>query len=624
MDAQTLTVIDPVVFCDGAFCLRLDGPAVPLRLGPDPVTEFVPGWRPTFAYQGFAPFSVLHFANGAGEVAYWIVDGQGVRLGGSLHEMEAGAREALCAAAVPAMRHLVAMVLEQPTLALDEAARAFLCLPEDLRRGLAQACAKSVLPSPRQVKLDAEADGWNDDWGLGRTHVEALLSMPFQDRLLAAAQDGMLSWPSPVDGRLLTVQGSLCSDDFRFAYRLADLEHGMVCYPVVSDQHAITIGLYVPSLSLVIARNSWTTIWLDLYVPSLAQWLVPLICRFGSVLETYLSKGANRVAALLRGWPATHLGHQLWNELTGIDHFLRMAKGPHIPDWVVPGPQTELWGPIDEIFPQLKGHVDRSAPNSDFAIYNSYESGNCLVRITSMFVAAELRARLRASVEADPVYREIQQLVAARARPKAPVILFGLRVENRTLVDLLEFCEDFLEFVAEHFPGAIIVLDGHNSGVDGQIIISHKELNAHRTPLSVECKVAKHLKRLQVGRDVMVVDTLGLPVRASLAWCEQANCFFSIWGASLAKYRWVCNKPGFVITSKWNRLHRADLHIYNSPDLMENPSSLTFVNADIVRDFPDETLLVDAEPGQPSYSNFAVENIQVLQQFYEIVIDSLQ
>ena len=621
MDAQLLTVVDPVVFCNGALCLRLDGAAVPLRLGPDPVTMFVPGWRPTSAYRGFAAFSILHFANEAGEVAYWIVDDKGVRLGGALHEMEAGAREALCAAAVPVMRRLVTIVLEQPTLALDEEARAFLRLPEDLRRGLAQASAESVLPPPRRVKLDAEADGWNDGWGLGRTHVATLLSMPFQDRLLAAAQDGMLSWPSPVDGRLLTVQGSLCSDDFRFAYRLADFKHGTVCYPIVSDQHAVTIGLYVPALQVVLMRDNWSANWFDIYVPSLSDWLVPLICRFGGLLENYLNEGADQVASIMRGWPATHLGHQLWNELTGIDCFLRSADRTYLPEWIVPGPQTELWGPIDQLFPELQGRVDRSAPNADFAIRNSYETGRCLVRVTDMHVTTGLRARLRHHVEIDPAYAEVRRVITGRAKADAPVILVGLRVENRTLVDLLDFCEELLEAVSAAFPGAIIVLDGHNSGGDGRVIVSHGELAARRPPLEMERQIASHLKRLQAGRDIMVVDTLGASIQTSLAWCDQSDCFFSIWGASLAKYRWACNKPGLVLTSRWNREHRADLHIYDSPMFMEEPSGLAYVDADLVRDVPGAALLVDVGPGQPSFFNFDVEVTQVLSRFIEIIAE---
>ena len=610
---------DSVVLQDGALCLRLDGRTVPLRLGGAPVESFIPGWRPVFLYTGFSPFALLQFSSDSGETAIWIVDADGTRLGGSVEELEPGAREALRAAAAPRVARLMDAVLQQPALSFDSQARAFLQLPEAFRRDVGQLCAASALPPVRRVVLDAAPDEWDGGWGLDRGHVEALLAMPFQDRLLRTAEDGMLSWPSPVDGRMLTVQGSLCSDDFRFAYRLADPVHGLVCYPIVSHHHAATLGLYMPAFGLLLVRDGWAAGWLDVYAPSVTDWLIPLVCRFGDVLESYFGASTGRVASIMRGWPSNHLGHQLWNELSGIDQFLQSASGPHLPEWIVPGPETELWGPIDQVFPQLLGRVDRSAPNIDTALKASYDTGACLVRITSEYVSAELRASLQRLVEADPVHGEVRQIIAGRARPDAPVILIGLRVENRTMVDLLEFCEELLEQVASAFPGAILVLDGHNSGGDGRVIVSHGELGARRPPLEVERQIAGHLRRLQVGRDVMVVDTLGAPMRASLAWCGQADCFFSIWGASLSKYRWACNKPGFVVTSRWNLAHRPDLHIYDAAVYMERPNELAFMEADFIHDMPSAPLLVDVGPGQPSFFNFDVEVKPVLSRFLAMV-----
>ncbi len=605
---------DPVVLQDGVLCLRLGGRTVPLRMGTAPVERFTPGWRPVFLYTGFSPFVVLQFASDSGEAAIWIVDADGVRLGGSLGELKPDAQEALRVAAAPRVAHWVDAVLQPPALSLDPQARAFLRLPEAFRHDIGQLCAASAVPPVRRVVLEAMPDAWDDGWGLDRGHVETLLTTPFQDRLLRAAEDGMLSWPSAVDGRTLAVQGSLCSDDFRFAYRLADPEHGLVCYPIVSHHYAATLGLYVPALSLLLVHDGWAAGWLDVYAPSVTDWLVPLICRFGDMLEGYFGVGASRVASIMRGWPSNHLGHQLWNELSGIDQFLRSASGPHLPEWIVPGPETEVWGSIDQIFPQLQGRVDRSAPNADAAVKASYDTGACLVRITSEYVSAGLRASLQRLVEADPAHGEIRRVIEGRARPEAPVILIGLRVENRTVVDLLDFCEELLERVADAFPGAILVLDGHNSGEDGRVIVSHGELGARRPPLEIERQIAAHLRRLQVGRDVMVVDTLGAPIRASLAWCGQADCFFSIWGASLSKYRWACNKPGLVVTSRWNMMHRTDLHIYDAPEFMETPSELAFVASDVITDAPDMPLLVDVGPGQPSFFNFNFDTIWVLNQ----------
>lgn len=618
-DATPDVISDPIIMLDGTLCLRLAGGVVPLWLGDRPVTSFVPGWHATSVYTGFHPFSILLFASDGGETAFWVVDADGLRLGGSLDEMEPGAREALRDAAAPRVAQLVRMVLQEPSLILDPGSRAFLLLPEGLCRDIGQLCAATALPSPRRVLLDAVPDQWSDEWGLSRAHVETLLATPFQDRLLLVAQDGMLSFPSAVDGKTFMVQGSLCSDDFRFAYRLVDPVHGLVCYPIISDHHAATIGLYVPVIQQIIVRGTTGAVWLDIYVPDIGGWLVPLICRFGDLLERYFELDSKYVASIMRGRPGTHLGHQLWNELAGIDQFLKASRGPHMPVWFVPGAQVELWGPIDDIFPQIRGNVDRSADRCDLAIRKSYETGACLVRITSNYVSAGLRASLRRCVEADPVDHEIWQTLACRPGRRAPVIVLGLRVENRTMTDLLEFCEELLICLANAFPGTTIVVDGHNSGSDGQGILSHGEPMAQQPPLAVERGIARHLERLQAGRDVTVVSALDASTYTSLAWCAHADCFISIWGASLAKYRWACNKPGFVITSKWNLQHRADLHIYDSPETMEMPTELAFIDVETVTDLPGAPLLVDVLPGQESFFNFSVDADRVFSRVLGLV-----
>ena len=100
-------VLFGAVLQDGALCLRLGERIVPLWLGGAPVESFVPGWRPVFLYTGFSPFALLQFSSDSGEAAIWIVDADGTRLGGSVEELEPGARETLRAAATLRVAHLM-------------------------------------------------------------------------------------------------------------------------------------------------------------------------------------------------------------------------------------------------------------------------------------------------------------------------------------------------------------------------------------------------------------------------------------------------------------------------------------------------------------------------------------
>jgi hypothetical protein len=627
MDGLRILVFDPIVQRDGVLCLRVGDRPVPIRLGREPVKSFTSGWKPTFAYLGYSPLTILQFTHESGETGSWIIDDAGLRIGGSIGELSPEDRQTLLTIASPLVKRLVATVLELPTPLLDAQMRAFLLLPEPLRREIATFCSGSILSPPHRVILETDPD-WEGgdlktDLGLCRQHIEAMFAESFQDRLLTVTRDGMFGWPSPIDGRALRVQGSLCSDDFRFAYRLSDQANGLVFYLIVANHEAATLCLYVPVLGLAVFDNSHSERLFQVAFPDMAGWLTDLVCRFGAVLEGYLAKGCTRIASIMRGRPGTHIGHQLWNELSGVERFLASAQGPHLPEWIVPGKQVELWGPIDKLFPQLQERVDRSAPDSDAAIRSAYDRGTCLVRITHNYVSSALRDRLHQSVVAEPVYNQIGQIVRRTVQRCAPVILLGLRVENRTVAELVTFLVELLRLIAEEFPGAILVVDGHNVGAEGQTIESHGEHLAAESPMTVERQIVEHLQRLQVELGVTVLDAVGAPIRTSQAWCEHADCFFSIWGASLSKYRWACNKTGLVLTSRWNLINRADLHIYDSPAFMEMPSPMAFVDADTVQDLPDAPLLVDVGPGQPSFFNFSVDAKQVFRKLHLIIKEAM-
>lgn len=157
-DIMPDTASDPVVLHDGVLCLQRDSGTVALRVGPAPVTALVPGWRPVFGYTGFAPFTLLQFSNDAGDVALWIIDADGARLGGSLNELESAMRDALAAVAAPRVTQLMDAVLRQPALSLDPQSRAFLRLLDGFRRDIGALCAASALPPARRVVLDAVPD----------------------------------------------------------------------------------------------------------------------------------------------------------------------------------------------------------------------------------------------------------------------------------------------------------------------------------------------------------------------------------------------------------------------------------------------------------------------------------
>ncbi len=94
------------------------------------------------------------------------------------------------------------------------------------------------------------------------------------------------------------------------------------------------------------------------------------------------------------------------------------------------------------------------------------------------------------------------------------------------------------------------------------------------------------------GRSVHIIDCVGSSMRLNLFWIDRASMFVCPWGAGLVKYRWVCNKLGFVFSSRNNLTQPHHLPIYHLPQFMEDPTELEFADPAHVTDLrlPGEIL----------------------------------
>ena len=634
IDSLPVLLGDPVVLHDGVLQLRRGGEA-PALLGPllsapgQTITAFVPGWRATQLYSGLAPFLILEFRHQDGARAAWVLDAGLCRLGDKFADLGPAQAQALCARAAAPLRRMMMDILMRPMPVLSREAQAFARVHDVLRIAIAESGGDAVLPAPMPLLLDempqevpiAALFGGPAaaPVALSREQLRAGLAVALEDRLVAATRDGMLSWPSPVDGHPLRCQGCLYFDDFRFAYRFADISAGLAFYVIAADHHCKALAVYVPQLDLLVARDAWCRHLLEVYFPpDLARWFINQAALNGPLLVPYLVRGARRIASVMRGQPGTHLGHQLWNELSGIEYLLSGAQGEQIPEWIIPGAQDgiELWGRVEALFPELRRRVKRDLRHGSDVMPYVYTQGICAVRVTSERVSAELRRRLQRITQTDPVWAGIREQAQTSRGRGAPVIVLGLRVENRTLVDITGFFRDVIRLVAQRWPGATLVIDGHNARDGaGAVIESHGEALALHAPLQVEREIASRLRALSAELDVTVLDTLGASMASSLSWALLCDCFVSVWGASLAKFRWVCNKPGLVVSSQANLLHRDDLHIYDSERTMEAPTALLFADPACVVDDPEAPRLVPVSLDNPFFANFRLDHARVLAQF---------
>ncbi len=624
---------DPLRIEDGAPALvfLLDRQQVVLR--GTGCRGLLPGWRATLLYSGFAPFLLMQLVHESGARAVWYLCSEGHRLGDHVAGLTPRDRTLLSRAASPVLGELVRALLQDPNPVLRPAAEGFLALDEACRLDLMGLCRERLAAGPLELLplvaapqslLASPADD-RAALTLRRPHLHDLLATDLQAMLPAIVAGGRFEVPDPVSGAPVASQGSLCIDDFHFAYRFV-AAGGLVFYLIAGHEHSQVYALYLPRPGLLLCGpgQEGMAAGAQRFLPdALSHHLVV----HGTAYAAYLAAPLRGVSVPLRAPPWSHIGHQLWNELTGIEGFLAAAvTDAALPEWIVPDADrpVEFYGPIDTLFPELAGSVRRGLLRDARELVGyAYGNGRLVVRATGTFVSAALRRRLLAHAEAvspDQAGQPDRRPERDEQAPAAawPVLLLGLRVENRTLTDLLGFYGRLIAAVRRRHPRARFVIDGHNVAAGGVKHRSYGERAGQEgATAAAERAILDGLRALH-GREA-IVDAVGLSVPENLCLIARCDGFVAMWGAGLAKYRWACNKPGYVMTGRWNLDHRADLGIYELPTMLEAPTALRWLAAEHVTDRPlDHPSLVMPYP-HAQWANFDIDEAAAVDGILEFI-----
>ena len=577
-------------------------------LNDDKPAEFLLGWRAVNAYDGLAPVTIVSFVSDGGEEGLWFLDSRLRRCAGLAREVPAPMLADMMDRLCPLLDGLwSALALSHQPRPMTAAERDFLDLPAHCRNSLLElylGAFDSAL-GVRRFDLPGGGQPHTPTLSCGQRQVPLRLQGMhglFDPGLLQREQarlvgQGFMVLPSPVDGQPLRCDRSLALDADLTAYRLHDPRWQVTVYVLAGEIYFRTLAVYVPEARLVLAADpdAFASRWPDLELVFRRH-----LAQHGRALFDYLAAPTTVPLHFWRGRNAMHLGHLLWNDLSGIAALVAAVPAGGLPSFLVceSGSRPEMYGPIDRIFPELQGRVVRREEPFMALVDGFYETKACLFRSSGMQVSRSLRDRIS----------------APDRHAEAPVVLLGLRTENRTLHDLPGFCRALVAHLAATIGRAVLVVDGHNrhdgdpAEGGGAMIWSHGELGAEASPVDAERALVQVVVEAARGTGIEVLSTVGEPVAESVAWGRAARFFVSFWGAGLAKYRWLCNCPGVVLTNRWNLGNLHDLHIYSNPGTMEQPSPMLFVDADAVHDLPDSPLLVrHGAEHAPTLCNFRVE-----------------
>ena len=575
---------------DEAFSVvRRDGCTVPIQANGAPVRQFNAGWTPVCVVDAFAPLHMLSLRHDEGAETTWILDGDLLWLGDSVAHVPDHHRQPL--------RERAETVLG---LVFDRIVAAPRPRPADDADDLAALCERTIgelvgLVAPVRaagivvVDLnDPAADAALEPFGLRAARLRDTLAGSLPEAFRHRMRHGALLRPSPFDGEPAEAEIGLPLNQRITAYRFADRAARDAFYLTAQDYHDQTIGLLLPALGLycVLAHAP--------DILSLLGMLLAHAAQHQRRLLAYLATPPRekRAVSFVSVYPNLHVGHVVWNELSGLQELVETVGPAFLPLVCVleAARGSEPFGPIDRLFPELAGKVIRPDGTWARAAAHVYDNGWFFMRYQTRYVRSGVGRRIQALASDDPVLVRDRAMASRLADEGRTFVLLGIRAGNRTLIDVVAFVRTAIDHLVARLGSVAIVIDGTNNrlGLDATTSYGNFGPGGADEPVIEEMRMVFALRRRYHGvRAVEIVSTIGAPLSCGLFWIQRCRFFVAPWGAALAKYRWICNLPGFVVTNRFNiGAPVGDLPIYHDPRFVEAPSPMRFVALEHVADAP--------------------------------------
>ncbi len=597
-----------VVHVDGFYQLeRADGGRRVLFKDGIPLTRFEPDWQPVGLHKAFGSVLLLELRHVAGHEATWFFNPDLTYIHDSIDMLPDDQHDTIMQGAYEALVALRDGLLVSPRPQMSTDRHEFASLNIATRRRLLERCLKQLVPeavvieladsgpTAGSLQLPALAGGQTGGMTLDLAAVQSVLSRDLQLDHLDLVRDGHYTISGLVDGRPLHSDVSIVVKHRFMAYRFVDIAADLVFY-LCNTTTISQKEIFIPILNCTITRHDSGLS--ASRMPSLLDELM----RNAPLIAGYLD-APKRTANFMTPYPGLHMGHVLWNELTGLDRIRRAVEIDRLPLVYVQNSEegAEVYGPVEELMPEYAGRVHRlSGHNTDIAPY-VYRHHLTLISAYDDYVSRSLAGHIAAFARRNAVVRGDATYADHLASEGRIFVLLGLRVHNRTMPDIINVFVGILRSLLARVSPLVVVVDGTNARVGGDPSTDYGGFGpvGRRPAIIEELEIVVALRGHFHERDVRIVGTVGMPVASSIFWAQRCRFFVGLWGAGLAKYRWVCNLPGLVLTNRHNLDHSdGDVKIYHAPRFMETPSALRFIEAALVTDEPGEVAF---------YANFRVE-----------------
>ena len=582
------SVLD-VKFVDGFYHIDMGGGIVlPIQNGRK-MDEFSGGWSPLCASREFFPVILLLLLRREdGALAPWYLDSELNRVGGTIAEVPLHLRTPLLEKAANVFQAIISFGSSPDSPESTEAIADLAVFEEQILGELADSATQAANPQITVIERgNAGLSQFKEMIDAKISFLQRAFEGKLQHDFLSLIRTGELRRPSPLSGLSCVARIGLILTPRLTAYQFVDALDDVVFYVIPDHYFERVMAVYIPHLRAYIFENG---------APPFAElfWRLAthVIANYQAITRSRKPASTKLPVNFVSHYPWLHIGHVLWNELSGLEELTCLIENDLLPHTCVINTSagSEVYGPVDVLFPEFSDRLVRWDLPWSAVAEKVYDAGILYFRYMTKFVRSRVGTRVLSLVKEDPRLLDDQQTARRLRDEKRTGVCLGLRCGNRTVQDQTKFLIFSIEHLVDRLGRVMVILDGMNARINSDPSTLYGAFGPANDEdnLIIELKTVLEVRRRFRGDpQVEIISTVGRPVSASLFWINECRFFVAPWGAALAKYRWICNKPGFVMTNRPILANpTGDITIYHDSQYMESPSKMVFIALDKVSDAP--------------------------------------
>ena len=171
------------------------------------------------------------------------------------------------------------------------------------------------------------------------------------------------------------------------------------------------------------------------------------------------------------------------------------------------------------------------------------------------------------------------------------------------------------KLAGDHTQRFTVIFDGHNylDPVNKIFVSSYAEKKVENLGdmpklVALEINMVSKIQNFasQEGYpNITILNQVPCSMAKSLISAAYCNYFISLWGAGLAKYKWIGNAEGMILSSRAVLSKKGDIRIYDTPEFLEDAVAADYYPYEHVQDLDDTNS--EIQTGQVSRSNFDID-----------------